>query len=248
MSSGSGVGMSVVLVTGGTRGIGRATVEMLVSRGSSVAFTWCSSEDRAREIERASRGSARGFQLDLRDRDRPQALVSEVQSALGPITGLVNNAGARRDGLVAQLSETDWAEAMEINLGGVFRCCRAVLRTMIRRRTGSVVNISSLAALHGLSSQAAYSAAKAGVLGLTRSLAREVGSRGIRVNAVAAGFVATDLVADLPAFVVQRLRATEVLPDGTSPDDVASAICFLLSDESAAITGQTIVVDSGASA
>ncbi|MGD8375698.1 MAG: SDR family oxidoreductase [Acidobacteriota bacterium] len=240
--------MSVALVTGGSRGLGRAVVEMLVDRGWKVAFTFRSGEEPAREIEAATGGNARAFALDLADRERPASLVTEVESALGPIEGLVNNAGVRQDGLLALTADGDWDAAMEVNLGGVFRCCRAVLRTMVPRRSGSVVNLSSLTALHGVAGQTAYGAAKAGVLGLTRSLAREVGRRGIRVNAVVPGFVATDMVADLPEFVVERLRASEVMPGGTSPEAVASAVCFLLSAEAAAITGQALVVDAGASA
>lgn len=240
--------MSVALVTGGSRGLGRAVVEMLADRGWNVAFTFRSGEEPAREIEAATGGAARAFALDLADRERPASLVAEVESALGPIDGLVNNAGMRQDGLLALMADGAWDAAMEVNLGGVFRCCRAVLRTMVSRRSGSIVNLSSLTALHGVAGQTAYGAAKAGVLGLTRSLAREVGRRGIRVNAVVPGFVATDMVADLPEFVVERLRASEVLPSGTSPEAVASAVCFLLSKEAAAITGQALVVDAGASA
>ena len=240
--------MSVILVTGGSRGIGRAVVEMLVARQHQVAFTWCTAEEQAREIETASGGAARAYQLDLLDRKRPAVLVQEVESEIGPIFGLVNNAGARRDGLLALLPDADWDAAMEINLGGMFRCCRAVLKTMVPRRQGSLVNLSSLIAFHGISGGTAYGAAKAGVLGLTKSLAREVGRRGIRVNAVAAGYVDTDMVADLPSFVVEQMRAPEVLGRGTTAEDVASTIGFLLSEESAAITGQTLVVDAGASA
>src|SRR4029079_4820864 len=136
----------------------------------------------------------------------------------------------------------------DTNLGGLFRCCRAVLRGMMVRRHGAIVNIASLSALHGVAGRAAYAAAKAGILGLTRSLAREVGKRGVRVNAVVPGFVATDLTAGLPEAPVAHLRAGECLARGVRPEDVAQAVAFLLSDRAAGITGQALVVDAGASA
>lgn len=244
--------MSTVLVTGGSRGIGRAVVEILaVSGGSPVGFTWNSDERAARELEESvgqAGGVARAFRLDLRDPSRPDDLVSEVEEALGPLAGLVNNAGVRRESLLALTSDDDWQAVLDTNLGGLFRCCRAVLRGLMHRRRGSIVNVSSLSALHGVAGQAAYAASKAGILGLTRSLAREVGKRGVRVNAVVPGFVATDLTADLPAPAVAALRAGECLPGGVAAAQVAEAVAFLLSDRAAAITGQALVVDAGASA
>lgn len=241
--------MGTVLVTGGSRGLGRAIVEALVAGTPDlVAFTWSSSEDEARAVEEASAGRARAFRLDLRDRARPDDLVAEVEEALGPLSGLVNNAGIRRESLLALTSDEDWDAVLEVNLGGLFRCCRAVLRDMMVRRRGAIVNVSSLSALHGVAGQAAYAASKAGILGLTRSLAREVGKRNVRVNAVVPGFVATDLTAGLPEGAVRMLRAGECLPGGVSATGVAGAVLFLLSDAAASITGQTLVVDAGASA
>ena len=241
--------MGTVLVTGGSRGLGRAVVEALVAKtADAVAFTWSSSEGEARAVEEASGGRARAFRLDLGDRSRPDDLVSEVEEALGPVEGLVNNAGVRRESLLALTSDEDWDAVLDVNLGGLFRCCRAVLRGMMVRRRGSIVNVSSLSALHGVAGQAAYAASKAGILGLTRSLAREVGKRGVRVNAVVPGFVPTDLTAGLPEAAVQALRAGECLKAGVTAPDVAGAVLFLLSDGAAAITGQTLVVDAGASA
>jgi 3-oxoacyl-[acyl-carrier protein] reductase len=247
--------MGTVLVTGGTRGIGRAIVEALAAEAAaagggarSIAFTWSTSESLARHLEEASEGRARAYSLDLRDRARPDDLVAEIEETLGPVEGLVNNAGIRRESLLAMTSDDDWDAVLDTNLGGLFRCCRAVLRGMIVRRRGAIVNVASLSALHGVAGQAAYAASKAGILGLTRSLAREVGKRGVRVNAVLPGFVATDLTAGVPAAAVANLRAGECLPAGASPGDVADAVLFLLSDRAAAITGQTLVVDAGASA
>jgi 3-oxoacyl-[acyl-carrier protein] reductase len=145
-------------------------------------------------------------------------------------------------------SDADWEAVLDVNLSGLFRCCRAALRGMVVRRRGAIVNVSSLSALHGVPGQAAYAGAKAGVLGLTRALAREVGRRNVRVNAVVPGYVATEMTATLSPENVSFLRAGECLPQGTSPAAVADAVCFLLSERAAAITGQALVVDSGASA
>jgi 3-oxoacyl-[acyl-carrier protein] reductase len=246
--------MGTVLVTGGSRGIGRAVVEALAAapRGggpeSAVAFTWRSREEAARQVEAATGGRARAFQLDLRDRARPDELIAEVEEACGPLVGLVNNAGERREALLAMMSDEDWEAVLDVNLGGLFRCCRAALRGMLVRRRGAIVNIASLSALHGVAGQAAYAASKAGILGLTRALAREVGKRQVRVNAVVPGFVPTDLTAGVPAAAAAALRGGECLPGGTSAGAVAEAVLFLLSDRAAAITGQTLVVDAGASA
>jgi 3-oxoacyl-[acyl-carrier protein] reductase len=244
--------MTTVLVTGGSRGIGRAVVEALAADaaacGRRIAFTWRAEEALAREVETRTGGCARAFHLDLHDRARPDELVAEVEAALGPIEGLVNNAGVRREGLLALTSDAEWDAVLEVNLGGPFRCCRAVLRGMMVRRRGSIVNVASLSALHGVAGQAAYAASKAGLLGLTRALAREAGRRGVRVNAVVPGFVATDLTAGVPEAAIVALRAGESLAEGTSAEAVAASVCFLLSDRAAAITGQTLVVDAGASA
>jgi 3-oxoacyl-[acyl-carrier protein] reductase len=236
-----------VLVTGGSRGLGRAIVEALAAEpGARVAFTFSTAEAAAREVEAAT--GARAFHFELRDRHRADDLVTEAEAALGPLEGLVNNAGMRRESLLALTSDEDWEAVVDANLGGLFRCCRAVLRGLMVRRRGSIVNVSSLSALHGVAGQGAYAAAKAGILGLTRSLAREAGKRGVRVNAVVPGFVATDLTAGLPAAAVSHLRAGECLARGVQPGDVAMAVQFLLSDRAAGITGQSLVVDAGASA
>jgi 3-oxoacyl-[acyl-carrier protein] reductase len=244
--------MSTILITGGSRGIGRAVVEALLADRSvedrRVAFTFRSEEAAARQIEEASEGRARAFQLDQGDRDRPDDLVAEVEEALGPVAALVNNAGIRRESLLALTSDQDWDAVIDTNLGGLFRCCRAVLRGMMVRRRGAIVNVASLSALHGVAGQAAYAASKAGILGLTRSLAREVGKRNVRVNAVIPGFVPTDLTAGLPEAAIANLRAGECLPGGVKAESVAATVLFLLSDRAASITGQSIVVDAGASA
>lgn len=236
-----------VLVTGGGRGIGRAVVEALTAAGTPVAFTFRADEAAARAVAAAT--GARSFAFDLADRRRPDALVAEVEAALGPLAGLVNNAGGGpRRALLALTADADWDAVVETDLGGVFRCCRAVLRGMVHRRRGAIVNVASLAALHAVAGEAAYAAAKAGVLALTRTLAREVGKRGVRVNAVVPGFIATAMTAGLAPEAVARLRAGECLPGGVDPTAVADAVAFLLSDRARAITGQALVVDAGVSA
>jgi 3-oxoacyl-[acyl-carrier protein] reductase len=247
-----------VLVTGGSRGIGRAVVEALTAAAraqaggdgggewEAVAFTYRADAAAARALQTAT--GARAFPLDLADRSRPDDLLAEVEAVLPPVGGLVNNAGLLRESLLALTSDADWDAVVDGNLGGLFRCCRAVLRGMMTRRRGAIVNVASLSALHGVAGQTAYAASKAGVLGLTRSLAREAGKRNVRVNAVVPGFVATDMTAALPAEAIQALRAGECLPAGASAAAVADAVVFLLSARAAAITGQALVVDAGASA
>lgn len=238
----------VVWVTGGSRGIGRALVRVLVAEGRRVAFTYCSGEAAARSVEAECGGLAKAWQLDLADRARPGVIVPEIEDALGAIAGLVNNAAIRRDQLLASTNDADWDAVIDANLGGAFRCCRAVLPKMITRRAGSIVNVSSLTAVRGVAGQAAYGATKAGLIGMTKSLARELGKRNIRVNAVVPGLVMTEMIADTPPERLKELRAIEALPSGTNPEDVAAMIAFLLSDRAAAITGQAFLVDAGSTA
>ncbi|MEZ5330632.1 MAG: SDR family oxidoreductase [Thermoanaerobaculia bacterium] len=237
----------VILVTGGTGGLGGTIVETLAAEGATVAFTFAAGEVRARELEARTEG-ALAFPLDLADPAAPAELVRRVEAELGPVEGLVNNAGVRADGLLAFTSDEAWQRVVDVNLGGVFRCCRAVVPGMVGRRRGAIVNVSSLSARLGLAGQASYAASKAGVLGLTRALAREVGSRGIRVNAVAPGFVATEMTEELPEEVVRSLRSRECLPDGVSAASVAATVAFLLSERASGITGQCLFVDAGVSA
>jgi 3-oxoacyl-[acyl-carrier protein] reductase len=240
--------MSLGLVTGGSRGIGRAVVEALLADGWTVAFTYRQDERAARDVEAAAPGRARGFALDLADREGPGRLVAEIETTLGPVQALVNNAAVRAQALLAMTSDAEWGAVMDANVDGAFRCCRAVLPKMLLRRQGAIVNVSSLAAVAGIAGQTAYAASKAALLGMTRALAREVGRRGIRVNAVLPGFVATDMTASLPDDVVRALRAHECLARGTSAADVGHLVAFLVSERAAAITGQALIVDAGTSA
>lgn len=238
----------IILVTGGNGGIGGAVVENLVRSGKNVAFTYRVQNEVSKKLVTIDPARARAFPLDLSDREGPKGLVGRIEDEWGPIVGLVNAAGIQEGQLLAMTSDASWERVLDVNLGGTFRCCRAVLGGMVRRRGGAIVNVASLAADHGVAGLSAYAASKAGVLAMTRCLAREVGRRGVRVNAVMPGFVATGMTSGLSEAAIQGLKADECLPSGTSARAVADTVAFLLSEKASAITGQALVVDSGTSA
>ncbi len=238
----------ITLVTGGSRGIGRAIVEELLTDGIMVALTFRSHSQSARDLEQSFGDGVRAFQFDLADRERPLTLVREIEADMGPIDALVNNAGIERSELTAMMSDTSWDEVLDVNLGGAFRLSREVVRSMVARRRGAIVNISSLSALSGVAGHSAYAASKAGLVAMTRCLAREMGRRNIRVNAVVPGFVATDMTSNLTKDAVDRLRSHECLPRDVTALDVARVVTFLLSERAAGITGQALPVDGGTSA
>lgn len=238
----------VTLVTGGSRGIGRAIVEELLTDGKTVALTFRSQSQSARDLEQSFGDGVRAFQFDLADRERPLTLVQEIEADMGPIDALVNNAGIERSELTAMMSDTSWDEVLDVNLGGAFRLSREVVRSMVGRRRGAIVNISSLSALNGVAGHSAYAASKAGLVAMTRCLAREMGRRNIRVNAVVPGFVATDMTSNLNKDAVDRLRSHECLPRNITTQDIARVVTFLLSERASGITGQALPVDGGTSA
>jgi 3-oxoacyl-[acyl-carrier protein] reductase len=238
----------VILVTGGSDGIGKAIVEALATEGHRVALTYRSNFQAAEALASRHPDQVRAYPLDLSDRQRPTALVTEIEDDFGPIAGLVNNAGVRDDALLGFTSDATLDKLLDVNLAGAFRCCRAVLPRMIRRRAGSIVSVSSLAAYRGVGGLSAYAASKAALEGMTRSLAREVGKRGIRVNLVVPGFVSTGLTTGVTQEQVDALRSTECLTRGVPPIAVADAVLFLLSSKAASITGQALFVDAGSSA
>jgi 3-oxoacyl-[acyl-carrier protein] reductase len=238
----------VALVTGGSRGIGRAVAERLARAGASVVITYAQqtgpAEDAvARLREHGGRASAEQF--DVGDPEATRTAIERIVDREKRLDILVNNAGVAVDGLVVRLREEDWERALRVNLTGVFHCTKAALRTMMRARYGRIVNLTSVVAAMGNTGQAAYAAAKAGVIGFTRSMAREVASRGITVNAVAPGLVETEMTAGVDE--AQKGFYASVIPAGRMgrPEEIASAVEFLASPDAAYVTGHVLHVNGG---
>lgn len=238
----------VTIITGASRGIGKGIAELFAKAGSNIAFTYSSSVESAQalEIELAKFGiKAKGYQSNAANFDESQKLVDDVIAEFGTIDVLINNAGITKDNLLMRMSEEDFDKVIEINLKSVFNMTKAVQRTMLKNRKGSIINISSVVGVKGNAGQSNYAASKAGILGFTKSIALELGSRNIRCNAIAPGFIETEMTAKLNEEVVQGWRDSIPLKRGGSTEDVANACLFLASDMSAYITGQTLNVDGG---
>jgi 3-oxoacyl-[acyl-carrier protein] reductase len=237
----------VALITGGARGIGKAIALRLAGDGARVGIVdlMDSGADTAREIEQASGRPAAFHKADISREDEAKAAVAAVEAALGPVDILVNNAGITRDNLALVMTEADWDAVLSVNLKGAFLMSKAVLRGMIKRRRGSIIGISSVVGRRGNAGQVNYSAAKAGMIGLTKSLAREVASRNVRVNAIAPGYIETEMTAALPE--QSRKALMDQIPLGRigGPEVVAAAVAFLAGDDSAYITGVVLPVDGG---
>jgi 3-oxoacyl-[acyl-carrier protein] reductase len=236
------------LVTGGSRGIGRAIVTRLAAQGADVAFTYLGNEAAAKETTTAVQGLGRtglAIQGDARESEAAEATVKAALEALGKLDILVNNAGITRDDLIMRMSPENWRDVLETNLFGAFWMTKAVTRPMLKARGGRIINISSVSGQAGQTGQANYSAAKAGIIGLTKATARELASRAITVNAIAPGFVLTELTQDLPETLKAEITARTPLGRFGTTEEVANAVAFLASEEAAYITGQVLAVDGG---
>ena len=229
----------VALVTGGSRGIGRAIALELGRAGASVVLGYRSGRQEAEQV--AAEIGGRAVQADVSDPGSARSLVE----AAGDIDILVNNAGITRDGLLARMPDEDWRDVIETNLSSMFYTCRAAARPMMKRRGGAIVNVSSIVGVHGNPGQTNYAAAKAGIIGFTKSLARELGSRGVRANVVAPGYVSTRLTEVLPQEAQDAMLGATPLGRLGDPHDVAGAVRFLCSDEASFITGEVLLVDGG---
>jgi 3-oxoacyl-[acyl-carrier protein] reductase len=226
-------------VTGGSRGIGASIARELSRAGASVVLGYRSGRDEAEAVAQEIGG--RALQADVANADEAKRIVEEA----GDLDILVNNAGLTRDGLLARMPDEDWRDVIETNLSSVFYTCRAVTRGMMKKRAGSIVNVSSIVGIHGNWGQTNYGASKAGIIGFTKSLARELGSRGVRANVVAPGYVNTRLTDVLPEDAQQAMLANTPLGRLGEPEDIAGAVRFLCSDEAAFITGEVLLVDGG---
>lgn len=238
----------VVLITGASRGIGKSIAEECVKQGAKVAFTYLSSEEKAKALEAelgANGGVAKGFKSDAGDYEQAQKLVDDVVEEFGQIDVLVNNAGITRDTLLMRMSEEQWDEVMNTNLKSAFNLTKAVQRPMLKARKGSIINMSSVVGVSGNAGQSNYAASKAGLIGFTKSVAQELGSRNIRCNAIAPGFIETEMTGALDQKVVEEWRNSIPLKRGGTPKDVADVTVFLASDMSNYVTGQTIHVCGG---
>lgn len=238
----------VAIITGASRGIGKGIAEVFADQGATIAFTYASSDEKARafEAELAAKGvKAKGYKSDASDFNAAQTLVDEVVAEFGTVDILVNNAGITRDTLLMRMSEEQWDEVIRVNLKSVFNLTKAVIKPMLKARSGSIINMTSIVGVTGNAGQANYAASKAGMIGFTKSIAQELGSRNIRCNAIAPGFIETEMTEKLDPKVVQGWRDTIPLKRGGTPVDIANTTLYLASDLSSYVTGQTLHVCGG---
>ena len=236
------------LITGASKGIGKAIAERFAEEGANIAFTYLSSVEKGEALEKelAAKGvKAKGFRSDASDFQAAEKLIADTVEAFGGLDILINNAGITRDNLLMRMSEESWDEIMNINLKSCFNTVKAASRTLMKQRSGSIINMSSVVGVKGNPGQSNYAASKAGIIGFSKSVALELGSRGIRSNVIAPGFIETEMTDALDEKTVQSWRDAVPLKRGGSPKDVADATVFLASDMSSYITGQVIQVDGG---
>ncbi len=239
----------VAIITGASRGIGRAIAEELAKGGANVVVNYSGNEEKAKEVVQFVQDTygveAMSYRADVSNAEEVEAMVKATKEMFGAIDFLVNNAGITRDMLLMRLKEEDWDDVLRINLKGAFLTTKAVTRTMMRQRAGRIVNIASVVGIMGNAGQANYAAAKAGLIGLTKSAARELASRNIQVNAVAPGFIETDMTDVLTDEQKEAMLQVIPMQQLGQPEDVAKAVAFLLSDDARYITGQTLHIDGG---
>lgn len=237
----------VALITGATRGIGKGIAEVFAKEGAHVAFTYAGSVDKAKALEEelGKITTVKSYQSDASDYDAAQKLAADVMEDFGKIDILINNAGITRDNLMLRMSKDDWDTIIKVNLDSVFNLTKAVIKPMMKARSGSIINMTSVVGVKGNAGQANYAASKAGVIGFSKSIALELGSRNIRCNAIAPGFIETEMTLALDEKTVQGWREGIPLKRGGQPEDVANACVFLASDMSTYITGQVLNVDGG---
>jgi len=238
------------IVTGGTRGIGRSIISMLAREGANIVFTYLKSSKEAQELAEEAKAAgtrAVALQMDVRDIEKAKELIERAKAEFGRLDILINNAGITRDKALMMMTKEDWQEVIDTNLNGVFNVTRSAIVTFLKQKKGNIVNISSVSGIVGLPRQANYSASKAGIIGFTKALAREVGPYNIRVNAVAPGFIETDMVSGLSGDFKLKLKEKIPLSRFGTTDEVADSVKFLLSEHSGYITGQTIILDGGLS-
>lgn len=236
------------IVTGASRGIGRAIALKLAAQGANIVINYVHNQEEAAKLAdelKKSGVEVLVVQADVSNFIETQTLVSQAKETFGAVDILVNNAGITRDGLIMRMAEEDFDRVVDVNLKGVFNCCRHVVPLMVRQKAGRIINITSVVGLVGNAGQANYAASKAGIIGLTKSLAKEIGSRNITVNAVAPGFIETDMTSELPEKAREAAQENTALKRLGKPENVAAAVCFLASDGGEYITGQVISVDGG---
>ncbi len=236
------------IITGATRGIGKGIAQVFAKQGANVAFTYSSSVDAATDLEKELNGlgiKAKAYQSNAASFEESESLVKDVLETFGSIDILVNNAGITKDNLLMRMSEDDFDKVIEVNLKSVFNMTKAVQRTMLKQRKGSIINMSSVVGVKGNAGQANYAASKAGIIGFSKSVALELGSRNIRSNVIAPGFIETEMTGKLDEKVVDEWRKAIPLKRGGAPEDIANACLFLASDLSGYVTGQVLNVDGG---
>ncbi|WP_103327139.1 3-oxoacyl-[acyl-carrier-protein] reductase [Bacteroidetes bacterium endosymbiont of Geopemphigus sp.] len=234
----------IAIITGGSRGIGKAIVELFAHQGAQVHFTYSHSADKVREIEKTLESSVKSYQLNATDEQGTHELVEQIAKDSGKLDIVVNNAGITRDNLLLRMSRKDWEEVLHTNLTSFFFLTKAAIKPMLKQKSGSIVNISSVVGLTGNSGQANYAASKAGIIGFTKSVAKELGSRNIRCNAIAPGFIATEMTSLDEKVVKNWLKDIPLKKSGT-PEDIAKVALFLASDLSSYITAEVLNVNGG---